>query len=53
MTIFEANSLKKIAEVFTDEEYLRVVVPDEERFMDRKSTQIMVSKVYPFIAAKL
>ncbi|KAI0645369.1 hypothetical protein C8Q79DRAFT_911072 [Trametes meyenii] len=33
--IFEAESLEKILEVFEDEEYQRVVVPDEQMFVER------------------
>ncbi|KAI0674974.1 hypothetical protein C8Q78DRAFT_1009866 [Trametes maxima] len=33
--IFEAESLEKILEVFQDEEYQRIVVPDEEKFVKR------------------
>lgn len=41
IAIFEAESFEKIVEVFTSEEYLRVVVPDEEKFFDRaKSTMV-------------
>ncbi|KAI0702934.1 hypothetical protein C8T65DRAFT_655135 [Cerioporus squamosus] len=41
MAIFEAETMDKIAEVFQDEEYNRVVVPDEERFMSRKDALIV------------
>lgn len=41
MAIFEAESYEKIIEVFTHPDYLRIVVPDEEKFFDRaKSTMI-------------
>lgn len=36
MATFEAESYEKIMECFMDEEYNRVVVPDEESFLDRK-----------------
>ncbi|KAI0743810.1 hypothetical protein C8Q80DRAFT_1355588 [Daedaleopsis nitida] len=39
--ILEAESLDKIFEIFQDEEYLRVVAPDEERFIARKDMQIL------------
>ena len=35
MAIFEAVSYEKIFECFTDDEYKKVVVPDEEKFLDR------------------
>ena len=36
MAIFEGESYEKIMECFMDEEYNRVVVPDEEGLFDRK-----------------
>lgn len=33
--------LLRSLQVFTDPEYLAVVVPDEEQFMDRPATQVM------------
>ncbi|TFK85354.1 hypothetical protein K466DRAFT_646909 [Polyporus arcularius HHB13444] len=41
IAIFEATSLDKIFEVFQDEEYLRVVVPDEHNFFDPEKAQIL------------
>ncbi|KAI0769380.1 hypothetical protein BD413DRAFT_604961 [Trametes elegans] len=41
IAIFEATSLDKIFEVFQDEEYLRVVVPDENNFFDHENAQIL------------
>lgn len=41
IAIFEATSLDKIFEIFQDEEYLRVVVPDEHNFFDHESAQIL------------
>ncbi|RPD63933.1 hypothetical protein L226DRAFT_567889 [Lentinus tigrinus ALCF2SS1-7] len=41
MAIFEAETIEKIYEVFQDEEYRRVVVPDEENFMSRKDVQML------------
>lgn len=38
MAIFEATSYNQILECFKDEEYKRVVIPDEEKFMDRGRT---------------
>ena len=36
MAIFDAVSFEKISEVFADKEYKDVVIPDEEKFLDRK-----------------
>ena len=41
IAIFEATSLDKIFEIFQDEEYLRVVVPDEQNFFDHENAQIL------------
>lgn len=41
IAIFEAESVEKIYEVFQDEEYTRVVIPDEERFFIRKDVQFL------------
>ncbi|KAI0661438.1 hypothetical protein C8Q70DRAFT_911484 [Cubamyces menziesii] len=41
IAIFEATSLDKIFEIFRDEEYLRVVVPDEHKFFDHENAQIL------------
>ncbi len=41
IAIFEATSLDKIFEIFQDEEYLRVVVPDEVNFFDHENAQIL------------
>ena len=41
IAIFEATSLDKIFEIFQDEEYLRVVVPDELNFFDHDNAQIL------------
>ncbi|RPD63987.1 hypothetical protein L227DRAFT_521254 [Lentinus tigrinus ALCF2SS1-6] len=41
IAIFEATSLDKIFEIFQDEEYLRVVVPDELNFFDHEKAQIL------------
>ena len=41
IAIFEATSLDKIFEIFQDEEYLRVVVPDEFKFFDHERAQIL------------
>ena len=36
LAIFDPVSIDKIREVFSDPEYKDVVVPDEEKFVDRK-----------------
>ncbi|KAI0829731.1 hypothetical protein BC628DRAFT_1408560 [Trametes gibbosa] len=41
IAVFEATSLDKIFEIFQDEEYLRVVVPDEHKFFDHENAQIL------------
>ncbi|TBU29488.1 hypothetical protein BD309DRAFT_149752 [Dichomitus squalens] len=41
IAIFEATTLEKIFEIFQDEEYLRVVVPDELKFFDHENAQIL------------
>lgn len=33
--------MDKIFEIFQDEEYLRVVVPDEHKFFDHENAQIL------------
>ena len=35
IAIFEAASYEKIFEVFADDDYKKIVIPDEERFLDR------------------
>lgn len=42
MALFEAETMEKILEVFSDREYLRVVVPDGEKFFNR-STSVMMA----------
>ncbi|KAJ7773436.1 hypothetical protein B0H16DRAFT_1512344 [Mycena metata] len=41
MGIFEADSYAKIFEVFQSEEYKRIVIPDEECYLDRNATQML------------
>ena len=36
MAIFEAESSEKLWAVFQDEEYHKLVVPDEEKFLDKE-----------------
>ncbi|KAI0674924.1 hypothetical protein C8Q78DRAFT_1066822 [Trametes maxima] len=47
IAIFEATSLDKIFEIFQDEEYLSVVVPDERKFFDHEKAQILAG---PFVS---
>ena len=47
MAIFEAISWDKLLEVFQDQEYQNVVVPDEEKFIDRKKALAFPSSVVP------
>lgn len=41
VAIFEAETLEKILEIFKDEEYLRVVAPDTEKFVDRSGFHLL------------
>ena len=41
VAILEAESPEKIAEIFQDEEYRRVIVPDEGMFCDRAGLYIL------------
>ncbi|KAH9886751.1 hypothetical protein C8Q73DRAFT_839875 [Cubamyces lactineus] len=41
VAILEAESPEKIVEIFQDEEYLRVVAPDEGKFCDRTGLYIL------------
>lgn len=41
VAIFEAETLEKILEIFTDEDYLRIAVPDEEKFVDRSGFHLL------------
>jgi hypothetical protein len=45
MAIFEAESVEKIFEVFKDPEYLRVVVPDEMKLIDREKSSLVAGQV--------
>ena len=38
MAIFEASSYQKIFEVFMDDDYKKIVVPDEEKFLDKSKS---------------
>lgn len=49
MSVFEAVSYNKILECFTDEEYRRVGIPDEERFVDRGRTIAMPGDLFDVI----
>ncbi|KAJ7131589.1 EthD domain-containing protein [Mycena crocata] len=41
MVIFEGESYAKIFAVFQDAEYQKIIVPDEEKFLDRQSAQML------------
>ncbi|EKM54102.1 uncharacterized protein PHACADRAFT_96414 [Phanerochaete carnosa HHB-10118-sp] len=41
MAIFEAESYEKLMKVFKDSEYVRVVMPDEEKFFDRSKSTVL------------
>ena len=45
LAIFDAVSFDKIREVFEDKEYNEVVVPDEEKFLDRKRALVWPSQI--------
>ena len=47
MAIFEAKSYKKIFEVFTDEDYKKTVVPDEEKFLDKGNSVAIPLDIVP------
>ncbi|KAJ7126869.1 hypothetical protein C8R44DRAFT_617351 [Mycena epipterygia] len=49
MAIFEGESYAKIFEVFQNEEYLRVVVPDEERFIDRAGCKMLTLDLFTIL----
>ncbi|KAJ6571157.1 hypothetical protein B0H19DRAFT_1129310 [Mycena capillaripes] len=41
MAIFEAESYEKLMEIFTNEEFLKVVIPDAGKVMDASDLQFM------------
>ncbi|KAJ7455336.1 hypothetical protein B0H11DRAFT_252492 [Mycena galericulata] len=41
LVVFEAESYAKIFEIFQNEEYLKVLVPDEKRFIDREASVVL------------
>lgn len=49
MAIFEAESFEKIFEVFQSEEYQRVIVPDEQKFMAREKSQLIAGDLATII----
>ncbi|KAJ7475960.1 hypothetical protein FB451DRAFT_263796 [Mycena latifolia] len=49
MVIFEGESYAKIFEVFQSEEYNRIVVPDEENFLDRQGAQMLPLDLFTVI----
>lgn len=49
MVIFEAESYDKILEVLSSKEYKEQAVPDEEKFIDRSSTQLLATDLAPIM----
>ena len=49
MAIFEAENMQKLAEVFQDEEYFRLVRPDEQKFIKMTSAKPVAGSVVTFI----
>jgi len=47
MAIFEASSYEKIFEVFTDEDYKKTVVPDEEKFLNKSKSLAFPADIVP------
>ncbi|KAJ3556421.1 hypothetical protein NM688_g2033 [Phlebia brevispora] len=45
IAIFEGESFEKIFEVFQHPEYLRIVVPDELKFMNREKSQLIAGEL--------
>ena len=45
ITIYEAGSFDNIREVFADEEYKSKVIPDEEKFVDRTRTVMLMGHI--------
>jgi hypothetical protein len=41
LAIYEADSYEKIFAIFRDEEYLKVVLPDQKKFVDREGSQVL------------
>ncbi|CAI6100744.1 unnamed protein product [Clonostachys chloroleuca] len=42
-----AASMEDLLEVFTNEEHLRIVVPDEQKFLKREEAQMIVGLEEP------
>ncbi|EXJ75708.1 uncharacterized protein A1O5_00215 [Cladophialophora psammophila CBS 110553] len=42
-----AESMDELLSVFADEEYLRVVVPDEKKFLKRETAIMMIGEEQP------
>lgn len=47
IAIFEAPSYEKIFECFSDDDYKKVIVPDEEKFLDRSRTVAFPMDIVP------
>lgn len=41
---FEAESVEQILEIFQDPEYLRIIVPDENKFLDREKSSLIAGE---------
>lgn len=49
MSIFEAESFEKLFAVFSDPEYLAVIVPDENKIFDRSKTPLICGTYTTFL----
>lgn len=49
MAIFEAESYEKIFQVFINQEYSEVIVPDEEKFFDRTKSLMIAGDLATFL----
>ncbi|KAF9469494.1 hypothetical protein BDZ94DRAFT_1091 [Collybia nuda] len=49
MATFEAESYEKIFAVFKDEEYLKIVLPDELKFIDRPNCKMLPLDLAPIL----
>ena len=45
MAVFDATSMEKIKEVFSDKEYHEVGVPDEEKFVDKQKSVLFPARL--------
>ncbi|KAJ7737896.1 hypothetical protein DFH07DRAFT_841648 [Mycena maculata] len=49
MSMFKAKSYAKIFEIFQNEEYLKVVVPDKKLFLNREGCQVLPLDLFTII----